>query len=158
MKLSEFKALLAKVKSISFYLENGEIVPEHFHITEVGLLSKHFVDCGGTVRTDKKICMQVWTADDIEHRLLPEKLLGIIELAEKELCLEDLEVIVEYQSTTVSNYGLKFGLNEFIMTNTLTDCLAKDKCGIPPIKKKIRLSDLTIIDNKNCCKPGDKCC
>lgn len=158
MKLSEFKTCLSKVKNINFSVENGAVVPKHFHITEVGLSSKHFIDCGGTIRTENKICMQLWIADDTEHRLLPKKLSDIIQLAEKELNLADLDIIVEYQTSTISTYGLKFEMDNFILTSTMTNCLAKDKCGIPPAKKKIILSDLTKTKANNCCNPEEKCC
>jgi len=32
----------------SFKLPEGTYLPAHFHMTEVGLVTKHFVDCGGT--------------------------------------------------------------------------------------------------------------
>ncbi|MGA8855051.1 MAG: DUF6428 family protein, partial [Christiangramia sp.] len=48
MKLSEFKNQLSRLKEIAFQLPNGQLVPEHFHVTEVGKITKHFIDCGGT--------------------------------------------------------------------------------------------------------------
>lgn len=53
MKLSEIKEHLNKVETVTFELENGGFVPEHFHVTEVGIVSKNFIDCGGTVRNEK---------------------------------------------------------------------------------------------------------
>jgi hypothetical protein len=50
MKLSEIKAVLAGADNVSFKLEDGTSVPEHFHVTEIGAVSKHFIDCGGTIR------------------------------------------------------------------------------------------------------------
>lgn len=50
MKLSEIKIILSKVEAVNFYTENGEMVPEHFHVTEVGIITKDFIDCGGKVR------------------------------------------------------------------------------------------------------------
>ncbi len=50
MKLSEIKASLVGLTEIVFQLPNGEFVPPHFHITEVGAVSRHFIDCGGTER------------------------------------------------------------------------------------------------------------
>ena len=47
MKLSEVKSALTKLDTIAFQLPNGELVPTHFHVTEVGKISKHFIDCGG---------------------------------------------------------------------------------------------------------------
>jgi hypothetical protein len=47
MKLSEVKQHLATAESVNFQLANGTFVPEHFHVTEVGLITRHFIDCGG---------------------------------------------------------------------------------------------------------------
>ena len=47
MKLSEIKQHLQNLKTIAFQLPNGDLVPAHFHVTEVGQISKRFIDCGG---------------------------------------------------------------------------------------------------------------
>ncbi|WP_224484334.1 DUF6428 family protein [Robertkochia aurantiaca] len=156
MKLSEIKKHLNTLETISFKLPSGQLVPEHFHVTEVGRVSKHFIDCGGTERKEDKINFQLWEADDYNHRLHPEKLLAIIELCEKRLGLEDLEIEVEYQGETIGKYALAFDGTSFLLTSTLTDCLAKDACGIPQEKPKLRLSDLQ--KSENSCVPGSGCC
>lgn len=46
MKLSEFKSELQQLNTFAFQLPNGSFVPNHFHVTEVGKVSKHFIDCG----------------------------------------------------------------------------------------------------------------
>jgi hypothetical protein len=48
MKLSEFKKQLSTVTDLNFVLPNG-VVPQHFHVTEVGQITKNFIDCGGTL-------------------------------------------------------------------------------------------------------------
>jgi len=78
MKLSEIKEILAKRESVNFKLENGQVVPEHFHVTEVGVITKDFIDCGGTIRHEKVANFQLWDANDFEHRLKAGKLLNII--------------------------------------------------------------------------------
>jgi len=95
MKLSELKALLPGLDNVAFQLPDGAWVPEHFHVTEVGLVSRHFIDCGGTVRKEQVVNFQLWNADDYEHRLKPEKLLHIIRLSEEQLGITDLEIEVE---------------------------------------------------------------
>ena len=86
MKLSEFKNALKTIEKVSFRLPDGEFVEAHTHITEVGMITKKFIDCGGVVRTETKVGFQLWKDDyDLEHRLYPEKLLNIIELSEKNL-------------------------------------------------------------------------
>jgi hypothetical protein len=157
MKLSDIKKLLTTVESVDFKLQNGEMVPEHFHVTEVGLITKHFIDCGGTERIEKVANFQLWNANDYEHRLKPQKLLNIIELSERKLGMGDLEVEVEYQSDTIGKYGLDFDGKIFVLTSKMTACLASDSCGIPPEKLKMKLSDLQPTE-QSCCTPGSACC
>jgi hypothetical protein len=156
MKLSEIKNQLNTLSDVNFVLENGTKVPEHFHVTEVGIVTKHFIDCGGTVRDEKVANFQLWNANDTDHRLKPQKLLNIIALSEKVLSMEDLEVEVEYQAETIGKYGLSFNGIDFILTNKQTDCLASDSCGIPQEKRKVKLAELT--PSAGCCTPGGGCC
>lgn len=155
MKLSAVKEALKQNEKVLFQLPNGKMVPSHFHITEIGKISKHFIDCGGTERTENKISFQLWTAEDFDHRLAPQKLLNIIKLSEDKLNLQDEEIEVEYQGETIGKYGLTFDGRYFQLTALSTDCLAKDQCGIPQQKQKIALADL---QTDSCCSPGGGCC
>jgi hypothetical protein len=155
MKLSEIKTILSTVETVNFELENGTQVPEHFHVTEVGVVTKHFIDCGGKERIEKTANFQLWDANDFEHRLKPQKLLDIISLSEQLLGMGDLEIEVEYQTTTIGKYNLAFDLENFVLVNKQTNCLAKDKCGIPSNKQKVRLSDK---NDEPCCSPDGNCC
>lgn len=155
MKLSEVKNSLKDLETIAFQLPNGELVPNHFHVTEVGKVTKHFIDCGGTVRNKEVVNFQLWNANDYDHRLHPEKLVNIIELSEKVLGIGDLEVEVEYQGETIQKFGLDFDGDRFHLTLKQTDCLAKDKCGIEAPKPKIRLSQ---VGSEPCCAPDGNCC
>ena len=157
MKLSQVKALLPTLNDVVFKLENGMGVPAHFHVTEVGMVTKHFIDCGGTIRYEKKVNFQLWSASDVDHRLKPLKLLQIIELSEKQLGIEDLEIEVEYQGETVGKYKLAFDGTNFVLQSTTTACLAVDACGIPKEKQKLKLSELT-KSQTSCCMPGSDCC
>lgn len=157
MKLSEVKQKLSQLKTIGFQLPNGESVPGHFHVTEVGKITKNFIDCGGTVRNEEVVSFQLWEANDYDHRLHPGKLVDIIELSEKILGLPDVPVEVEYQGETIGKYGLDFDGDNFLLTTKMTDCLAKEKCGLPPQKPKIRLSELN-ANNEACCAPDGNCC
>lgn len=44
MKLSQVKTLLPTLENVAFKLENGTFVPEHFHVTKVGMVTKNFID------------------------------------------------------------------------------------------------------------------
>ena len=156
MKLSEVKKILKTIETVNFNLPDGTVVPEHFHVTEVGSITKNFIDCGGTVRKENVANFQLWDANDFDHRLKPQKLLGIIELSEKILGIEDLEIEVEFQGTTIGKYDLDFDGNNFILLNKKTACLAQDQCGIPTEKPKVRLSDMN--NETSCCSPGGGCC
>lgn len=157
MKLSEIKTILETVESVNFQLPNGNFVPEHFHVTEVGFITKNFIDCGGTVRKETVVNLQLWDANDFEHRLKPNKLNHIIALSEKVLGIGDFEIEVEYQDSTIGKYDLGFNGKDFLLLNKQTACLAQDQCGIPSEKPKIKLSQLP-ADNANSCTPGGKCC
>ena len=157
MKLSEIKKHLKQLNTIAFQLPNGNLVPNHFHVTEVGKVTKHFIDCGGTVRNEEVVNFQLWEANDYDHRLHPEKLVHIIELSEKLLGIEDLEIEVEYQGETIGKYNLDFDGTNFLLTTKQTDCLAKNNCGIPAEKPKVKLSELQET-NTSCCSPSTGCC
>lgn len=156
MKLSTFKTNLNSVTSLNFILPNGTFVPSHFHVTEVGEVTKHFIDCGGTERIEKVVNFQLWEANDIDHRLAPQKLKDIILLSEKVLSIGDLDIEVEYQTDTISKYGLEFENGNFLLVSKQTNCLAQDKCGIPAEKLKVNLVDIN--KKANTCTPGGGCC
>jgi hypothetical protein len=142
MRLSEIKNHLSKLKTIGFQLPNGAFVPNHFHVTEVGKVSKHYIDCGGTVRNEEVASFQLWEENDYNHRLHPEKLVKIIERSERILKIDDLNIEVEYQSETISKYDLDFDGTNFLLIAKATNCLAKDQCGIPQKKPKIKIAEL----------------
>jgi hypothetical protein len=150
MKLSQVKSALNQLDKIAFELPDGELVPSHFHVTEVGKVTKHFIDCGGTVRKEEVVNFQLWNADDYDHRLHPEKLLSIIKLSQDKLAIGDLDIEVEYQAETIGKFGLDFNGTNFLLTSKQTDCLAKENCGIPVEKLQVKAS--------NDCVPGGGCC
>ena len=155
MKLSELKNALSVTSKLNFRLPNGKTIPTHFHITEVGLSSKHFVDCGNTIRMEKWANLQLWVASDIYHRLKPSALLKIIESSKMILGDEDLEVEVEYQTDTIGKYGLDLDGENFVLVSKNTDCLAQAVCGTPKIKQK--MVELTTMA-ASCCTPESGCC
>jgi hypothetical protein len=155
MKLSDIKNHLQNLETISFKLPNGKLVPSHFHVTEVGKITKDFIDCGGKVRNETIINFQLWEEKDYNHRLHPEKLLKIIELSEKMFAFDDLEIEVEYQGKdTIGKYNLDFDGKNFLLTSKVTACLVLDACGISTQKPRIRISDL----GTSCCEPSSSCC
>ena len=158
MKLSVIKNELKKLNTIAFQLPNGDLVSSHFHVTEVGKVTKHFIDCGGTIRQEDVVNFQLWEANDYDHRLHPEKLVHIIELSEAKLQIPDLEIEVEYQmKDTIGKFSLDFDGTHFLLKSKMTDCLAKDNCGIPAEKIKTKIGEWK-PKATSCCTPDSGCC
>jgi len=152
MIFAQLKELLPTLDRVAFQLPDGSFVPGHFHVTEVGKVQRHFIDCGGTIRHQTAVSLQLWHAQDYDHRLHPEKLLRIICLSEQKLGLAgDLDIEVEYQGATIGRYSLEFNGSHFILGSTTTACLAQDACGVPAQKKKIALAQLK---TNSCCNDG----
>lgn len=151
MTLQSFRELLLRHPNapLHFALPDGDFIPEHFHITEVGCVRKDFIDCGGTMRKETTCRLQAWVADDTDHRLDATKLAAILKLAAPLFETEELPVEMEYEGQIVSQYpvteadvtprGLLFQLGA-----KHTDCLAKDRCGVP------------LAATEGCAAPG--CC
>ena len=155
MKLSEIKKILKNLDRIGFQLPNGTFVSSHFHVTEVGKVSKDFIDCGGKVRNETVINFQLWEQNDYDHRLHPEKLINIIALSEKMFMFEDLEIEVEYQGEeTIGTYHLDFDGVNFLLTSKVTACLAIDACGISVEKTKVDIPEV----QSSGCDPSSGCC
>jgi len=155
MKISEMKQALAGLDTVSFRLPTGDYLPAHFHITEVGLVTKHFVDCGGVERQETVANFQLWEAGDYDHRLAPQKFLHILNLSERILGSEDLDIEVEYQHATIGKFGLTREGNDFVLTAKQTACLAQDACGIPDAQQ-FALPQLQVA--ASACTPGGGCC
>lgn len=147
MNLFEMKEILPSLTAINFRLPDGNYLPSHFHVTEVGLVTKHFIDCGGVERTETVANFQLWEAGDYDHRLAPQKFLHILNLSKKVLGDADLPIEVEYQQNTIGKFGLAFDGKDFVLTTKQTACLAQDACGIP-----------ANAQTQSCCAPEGGCC
>jgi len=153
MWLSAFKQTLGELDTLKFQLPNGQFVPAHFHVTEAGNVTRNYIDCGGMLRQESKLNLQLWVASDTDHRLKPNTVLNILQLAEKQLGYSNLEVEVEYQQSTIGRYELAFDGAAFQLINTQTACLAPDQCGITQEKPRVRLTA-----NGLSCNPDSGCC
>lgn len=139
MTITEFKQTLVAHPTLPlrFVLPDGQLVPAHAHVTEVARVDKHFVDCGGTRRTESFCRLQVWVADDLHHRLAAGKLHHILLLAAPLLPQESLPLDVEYEAGYIAQFPLasiapvgdelhlRLGVRH-------TACLAPDQCGVTP--------------------------
>lgn len=138
MTVTQFVDTLAAnpAAPLHLMLPDQSFVPAHFHVTEVGRVQKDFIDCGGTTRSTAACVLQVWVAQDTDHRLDTTKLAKIVRLAAPLLKGDELPVEVEYENGVVSQYPVTAaevtpeGVLLHLGTKH-TDCLAKDRCGVP---------------------------
>ncbi len=138
MKLNELKTILRSHPSAypRFILPDGDQVAAHFHITEVGHVTKRFIDCGGTLHDKADTCLlQTYVADDVEHRLDAGTFAKILDLGAQVLPHDDVDVEVEYDCCVVAQYPVATARVageqiELQLGEKHTDCLAKEKCGI----------------------------
>ncbi len=152
MTIAEMKQALPGLAAVNFRLPDGTYLPAHFHVTEVGLVSKHFIDCGGVERRETVANFQLWEAGDYDHRLAPRKFLHILDLAKNILGREDLDIEVEYQQATIGKFGLALDGADFVLVPKQTACLAQDACGIAahlPAPPQLPVAG---------CTPGGGCC
>ena len=47
--------MLPSLNEWIFLLSDGSLIPSHFHVTEVGIITKTFLDCGGDLRSNKMV-------------------------------------------------------------------------------------------------------
>jgi hypothetical protein len=135
MNISEFKSQLQRHPDheLRFVLPDGDVIAAHAHITEAGRMDKTFIDCGGTVRKTSICSLQAWVADDVDHRLKPGKLAGVMNLAAPIFGGDDLPIEVEYEDCSISQFPVleareADGVLSFQLGSKHTDCLAKDVC------------------------------
>lgn len=159
MELREFISALREHpgKRLGFRLPSGEFIPGHFHITEIGKSTKDFIDCGGTRRLVESCLLQTLVASDVDHQLMTDKLLGIVEKASVLGLAEDVPVEAEVQTETISIFAvaspsssedeLVFGLEP-----KRTQCLAPSTCGLD-------MESLPVLGGGGgCCSSDDDCC
>jgi hypothetical protein len=138
MKLSELKRILRSQPATfpRFILPDGEHIPPHFHITEVGHIARRFIDCGGKLHDKTDTCLlQTYVADDVDHRLNAGTFAKILDLGAQALPHDDVEVELEYEDCAITQSPITSAEvnGEFIelqLGEKHTDCLAKAQCGI----------------------------
>ena len=153
MTYDQLRESLTGRERLDIRLPDGSAVPGHFHVTEVAHVTKRFVDCGGVRRERATASLQLWSADDYDHRLHPEKLAHILAKGAELYGLGSEEVEVEYQGDTIRVFGLEARPDCYELTSTATTCLARDACAP-------RGGALATVAQASdgCCSPASGCC
>jgi hypothetical protein len=147
MTVAEFRAALLAQPGLAlrFRLPTGGLTPIHVHLTEVARVEKRFIDCGGTVRTQASARLQLWTADDTDHRVDCAKAAQVLERGTVLLGSTDLPLEVEHDFPLLTVFPVvgsivEDGARVFLLGTLKTDCLAPEIC------------------TPKACQPGSGCC
>jgi len=115
-----------------FVLPDGEYIPAHAHVTEVGHLVRNFIDCGGLIGKEEKIVLQTHVGDDTDHRLRSDRFARILQLGNRVIPSADLDVDVEYDCCVVAQYPIAEAAPDgdhlnLILQRGRTQCRARER-------------------------------
>jgi hypothetical protein len=134
MKLDALKTILRQHPDTlpRFILPDGNRIPAHAHLTEVGHDVKNFIDCGGVVGNSETVVLQTHVMADTEHRLTSERFAKILDLGHRVLQHDRLDVEVEYDCCVVAQYPIAEAKPagkhlDLILENKRTQCLARER-------------------------------
>ena len=130
-----------------FLLPNGDYIPAHAHITEVGHITRSFIDCGGLIGQEQKVLLQTKVGNDTDHRLRADRLARILQLGQKVVPRADLDVDVEYDCCVVAQYPVvdvrsKGDYLDLSLGRRQTQCRARQRRETP----------------ESCCAASADCC
>ena len=134
MRLHDLQdALEANPKTLPrFVLPNGDYVPQHAHVTEVGHVVRNFIDCGGLTGKEEKVVLQTHIGNDTDHRLRSDRFAKILRLGNRVIPSADLDVDVEYDCCVVAQYPIAQATPEgnhlnLILQRGRTQCRARER-------------------------------
>ena len=134
MKLHQLRSSLeASLDALPrFILPDGDLIPAHAHVTEVGYVTKRFIDCGGEIGEQESVVLQTWVGDDTDHQLTSERFAKILQLGGRVLPGDDLPVEVEYDCCVVAQYPIeRVEPNgdhlDILLGSKRTQCLARKR-------------------------------
>jgi len=134
MKLRELQSALEAHSELQprFHLPDGDLIPAHAHITEVGYVTKRFIDCGGVTGEDESVVLQAWVGEDTDHRLTSGRFAKILQLGARVLPSDDLPVAVEYDCCVVAEYPIEDvepsgEYLDILLGSKRTQCLARER-------------------------------
>jgi hypothetical protein len=132
-----------------FVLPDGDFIPAHAHVTEVGHLVRNFIDCGGLTGKEEKVVLQTHVGNDTDHRLRSDRFAKILRLGNQLIPNADLDVDVEYDCCVVAQYPIAEAIPDgthlnLVLRRGRTQCRARER----------RKSEAAAV----CCAPADACC
>ena len=117
---------------LRFVLPDGDYIPAHAHVTEVGHVVRTFIDCGGLTGKEEKLMLQTHVGSDTDHRLRADRLAKILDLGNRVIPSAELDVDVEYDCCVVAQYPIAEARAEgdhlsLILQRGRTQCRARER-------------------------------
>ena len=115
-----------------FVLPDGDYIPAHAHVTEVGHVVRNFIDCGGVTGKKEKILLQTHVGKDTDHRLRSDRFAKILRLGNRVIPSADFDVDVEYDCCVVAQYPIIDAKRsgqylDLVLATKRTQCLAAER-------------------------------
>ena len=115
-----------------FVLPDGDYIPAHAHVTEIGHVVRNFIDCGGLTGTEDKVLLQTHVGDDTDHRLRSDRFAQILQLGNRVIPSANLDVDVEYDCGVVAQYPIVEATPDgdhlnLILRRGRTQCRARER-------------------------------
>jgi hypothetical protein len=115
-----------------FVLPDGDYIPAHAHVTEVGHVVRNFIDCGGLTGKEETVVLQTHVGNDTAHRLRSDRLAKILGLGNRVIPNSDLNVDVEYDCCVVAQYPMaeaqpRGQYLDLILERGRTQCRARER-------------------------------
>jgi hypothetical protein len=117
---------------LRFVLPDGDYIPAHAHVTEVGHVVRTFIDCGGLTGKEEKLVLQTHIGNDTDYRLRSDRLAKILDLGNRVIPSAELDVDVEYDCCVVAQYPIAEARAEgdhlsLILQRGRTQCRARER-------------------------------
>jgi hypothetical protein len=115
-----------------FVLPDGDYIPAHAHVTEVGHVVRNFIDCGGLTGKEEKVLLQTHVGNDTDHRLRSDSFAKILRLGSRVIPSAELDVDVEYDCCVVAQYPIGEATPDgehlnLILQRGRTQCRARER-------------------------------
>jgi len=151
MKIAALREVLEQYPTTfpRFVLPEGDTIPAHAHVTEVGHVVKNFIDCGGVTGRSESVVLQTHVGQDIDHRLRSDRFAKILQLGQSVLPHDQLEVEMEYDCCVVAQYPVMEvepagDYLDITLGKRRTQCLAQER--------------RKAASNENCCGTAQASC
>jgi len=150
---TELKKLVVKAHKISFELPNGKLVPAHYTITRIGEQVSKYIDATGKIQQHKFLVLQFLPSGTYNHRLHPEKLQKLLELAEQAFDTSTSAIKVTYQAENTIFYSIEYSDSIFKLLPDIDQSIHSEN-QIVKSKKSTPLIDAAsgpFIPGTSCC-------